>query len=53
MCLDLDQRTGSSNMGGGVIFKVRMTQNSFGTKWHVFTKVDPSLLTRSLDPTVT
>jgi hypothetical protein len=30
--LDLDQRTGSRNMGGGVIFKVRASQNGFGAK---------------------
>jgi len=24
--------------GGGVIFKVRTARNSFGAKWHVFTK---------------
>jgi hypothetical protein len=29
--VDPDQRTGSRNMGG-VIFKVRATQNSFGAK---------------------
>ncbi len=30
--VDPDQRTGSRNMGGGVIFKVRSTQDSFGAK---------------------
>jgi len=46
MYLDPDQRTGSRNMGGGVAFKVRMTRNRFGTKWHVITRADPSLSTR-------
>ncbi len=43
MCLDLDQRTGSRNMGGGVVFKVRATRNSFAAKWRVNTRADPSL----------
>jgi hypothetical protein len=29
---DPDQRTGSRNIGGGVVFKVRSTQDSFGAK---------------------
>jgi hypothetical protein len=40
---DLDRRTGSRNMGGGVIFKVSLTQDSFGLK----TKADPL----EVDPT--
>ncbi len=40
MYLDADQRTGSRNMGGGVVFKVRTAQKSFGTKWRVFTKAE-------------
>jgi hypothetical protein len=31
-------------MGGGVIFKVRATQSSFGAKVTVNTKIDPSKL---------
>jgi hypothetical protein len=40
---DPDQRTGSRNIRGGVFFKVRSTQDSFGAKWHTITKaeVDP------------
>jgi hypothetical protein len=40
---DQDQRTGSRNIGGGVIFKVRSTQDSFGA----ITKADPL----EVDPT--
>jgi len=38
---DPDRRTGSRNIGGGVIFKVRLTQDSFGAKGHAITKADP------------
>jgi hypothetical protein len=38
-----DRRTGSRNIGGGVVFKVRSTQDSFGT----ITKADPL----EVDPT--
>ncbi len=44
---DPDRRIGSRNMGGGVIFKVRSTQDSFGAKWHMITKADPL----KVDPT--
>jgi hypothetical protein len=40
---DPDRRTASRNIGGGVIFKVRSTQTSFGT----ITKADPL----EVDPT--
>ncbi len=30
---DPDRRTGSRNIGGGVVFKVRSTQDSFGAKF--------------------
>jgi hypothetical protein len=43
MYLDLDQRTGSRNMGGGVVFKVRTAQESFGPKWRVFTQAEPKV----------
>ena len=32
MYLDPDQRTGSRNMGRGVVFKVRLTRHGFGAK---------------------
>ncbi len=38
---DPDGRTGSRNIGGGVIFKVRSTQDSFGAKGRAITKADP------------
>ncbi len=44
MYIDPDQRTGSRNMGKGVIFKVRATRNGFGTKVVLNTKDDPSKL---------
>jgi hypothetical protein len=34
---DPDRRTGSINIGVGVVFKVRLTQDSFGA----ITKADP------------
>jgi hypothetical protein len=34
-------------MGGGVIYKVRLTQDSFGAKWCAITKADPL----EVDPT--
>jgi hypothetical protein len=43
MYLDPDQRTGSKNLRGGVIFKVRMAQKSFGAKWLVFTEAEPQV----------
>ncbi len=44
---DPDRRTGSRNIAGGVIFKVRSTQDSCGTKWRAITKADPL----EVDPT--
>ncbi len=44
---DPDLRTRSRNIGGGVIFKVRSTQDSFGTKGRAITKADPL----EVDPT--
>ncbi len=41
------RRTGSRDMGGGVIFKVRSTQDSFGAKRRAITKADPL----EVDPT--
>jgi len=41
--LDPDRRTGSRNMGGGVIFKVRLNRSDFGAKWRVNTKAEPSV----------
>ncbi len=46
MYLDLDWRTGSRNVRGGAIFKVKMTQNSLGARWRVMKRADPSLSTR-------
>jgi hypothetical protein len=45
---DLDQRTRLRNIGGGVIFKVRSTQDSFGTKFGAITKAD----ILEVDPTI-
>jgi hypothetical protein len=36
--LDLNWKTGSRNMGGGVVFKVRSTQSGFGANWRINTK---------------
>ncbi len=41
--LVLDRRTGSRNMGGGDIFKVRATRMGFGAKWRMNAKADPSI----------
>ncbi len=38
---DPDRRTGSRNIGGGVIFKVRLTQDSFAPSFGAITKADP------------
>ncbi len=40
---DLDRRTGSRNIGGGVVLQ----SDSFGTKWRAITKADPL----EVDPT--
>ncbi len=44
---DPDRRTGSRNMGGGVIFKVRSTQDSLAPSFGAITKADPL----EVDPT--
>jgi hypothetical protein len=44
---DPDQRTRLRNIGGGVIFKVRSTQDSFGAKFGAITKAD----SLEVDPT--
>jgi hypothetical protein len=38
---DQDQRTRLRNIGGGVVFKVRLTQDSFGAKFGAITKAGP------------
>ncbi len=44
---DPDRRTGSRNIGGGVVFKVRSTQIVLGSSFGAITKVDPL----KVDPT--
>jgi len=44
---DPDPRTGSRNIGGGVIFKVRLTQIVLAPSFGAITKVDPL----KVDPT--
>jgi hypothetical protein len=38
---DPDRRTGSRNIGGGVVFKVRSTQIVLAPSFGAITKVDP------------
>ncbi len=44
---DLDRRTGSRNIGGGVVFKVRSTQIVLAPSFGAITKADPL----EVDPT--
>ncbi len=39
-------------MGGGVVFKVRVTRSGFGAKWRVNTKAELSVKTHELDPII-
>jgi len=44
---DPDRRTGSRNIGGGVVFKVRLTQIVLAPRFGAITKADPL----EVDPT--
>ncbi len=44
---DTDQRTGSRNIGGGVVLQSEIDSRQFGTKWRAIKKADPL----EVDPT--